>query len=240
MISSGHSPTCRCSPPCPTSTTSSDTPITWDGIAAIPPYRAGLESLITALQFVARGQPLSSVMVTAASANSGKSTVAVSLALATAQAGATTLLVEGDLHRPDLEDFVGARQPLGLAEALDDPGSWPNLTSIPDGGQRLAVLGPGHRTASPSDLWRRAVNLGFFTKVCDDCDFVVVDSPPILALSDGLVIGSMTDAAILLAKARHTKRSELVEAANRLGWAGVEVVGCVFVGGPVAKYYGAD
>ena len=213
-------------------------PITWESIRSLPSYRSGLETLITSLQFALKGEPLESVLITAAAADSGKSTLAVSLALATQNAGTDTILVEGDLHLPDLEAYLGLGGSAGVSDVTTGRATIDEaLVTVPNSGS-LQLLGPGTVDIAAADTWRGASEVNLISKLGGMTGVVVVDSPPVLSVADALVLGTETDVTILTARRKVTTASDLANAANRLEWAGVRVAGIVFIGGPVSDYYG--
>ena len=215
-------------------------PISWASIAGLPSYRSGLETLITSLQFAAKGQPFASVLVTAAAADSGKTTLAASLALATQHAGAATILVEGDLHLPDIEDYLGVERSVGITDVVTGRATIDQaLVTLPDSGS-LQVMGKGTVDIAAADTWRAATEINLVDKLAGMASLVIFDSPPVLAVADALVLSTQTDVTILAARRKVTKASDLASAARRLEWAGIQVAGIVFIGGPVPSYYGEN
>jgi Mrp family chromosome partitioning ATPase/capsular polysaccharide biosynthesis protein len=213
-------------------------PISWATIESLPAYRSGLETLITSLQFAVQGQPLASVLVTAASSDSGKSTLAASLALAAQNAGADTFLVEGDLHLPDLEHYLGVERSAGITDVVTGRATLDQALVKPPGSGSLQLLGAGSVDIAAADTWRAATETNLIDKLVQRAGLVVFDSPPVLSVADALVLGTETDVTILAARRKVTKASDLASAANRLEWAGIRVAGIVFIGGPVDDYYG--
>ncbi len=213
--------------------------VSWLGIGEQPSYRNGLDTLINSLRFARTNSVLQTIAVVAAGPDSGKTTVAASLALATANAGAATILVEGDVHRRDLSDRLGVTAELGLTEVLVGEAPLEDaVLTVP--GEAIRFLAAGQLPLSAADTWRLAREQGLLDKLTGFAEIVIVDTPPLLAVSDGVVVASLADATIILARVGHTRRRDVADALDQLRRAGAEVMGVVLVQGEVSPYYGYE
>lgn len=215
-------------------------PMTWASINELTAYRAGLDRLVTALRFVAQNESFDSLAVVAAREDVGKSTVALSLALAVSASGDTVLLVDGDVHRSSIARLAGIELSRGLTDVVTGMADVEEVAELADQSDRLALLGPGSVRMDAGDLWRAVTDGPLMQKLCASSQFTIFDTPPLLAVPDALVIGQGVEACLLLARCNRTTASDLREALERLRFAGTRVVGVVLVGGEVDSYYEAE
>jgi succinoglycan biosynthesis transport protein ExoP len=191
----------------------------------------GCRSIRTALESISREQPLRSLMIASAGPREGKSTILLNLARAFCESGRRVVLVDSDLRRPTLHRVIGAHAERGLVDLLRGGLAWEdvrqeiqeNLVFVPAGPVKAA------RAGALLNAEQSGVLLGVTTS---HGDRVLFDSAPVLAVSDNLILASMVDAVILVARAGHTQRRELVEAKDKLERVGAKVVGIVLNGLP--------
>jgi Mrp family chromosome partitioning ATPase len=148
------------------------------------------------------------VLVTSAASAEGKTSVAVGLAEASARAGRRTCLVEADLRRPLLAERLGLEGP-GLAEVLRGADLEPAVHTVRTSGVDLAVLHAGARPTRPGELLSSKGLVRLLERLRGSYDLVVVDSPPLLAAADGMMLAGHADAALVCARAAFTRVDEL-------------------------------
>ena len=156
-----------------------------------------------------------SVMITSTQPNEGKTTVASCLAIAASLVGQSVLLVDGDLRRPQLSSNAGGCNGAGLSEVLEgkaDPDEAIHpvaLSSYSREAAAISVMAAGR--GSPGLLtsvdWTRA--RGVFQRVAKRFGIVVVDSPPILAANDALLLAGIVDAVLLVVCAGTSDRDDV-------------------------------
>lgn len=183
-------------------------------------------SLRTAVQFSVRpGTPLT-LLVTSSRPAEGKSTVAANLALAMADAGLRVVLVDADLRRPsvaatfDLIDSVGLTNVLIGQVELDDA-----LQSY--GAAGLQVLTAGPLPPNPSELLATPDMAELVRRLGAAHDVVVVDSPPLLAVTDATILSRLVDRTLVVGDASRIRRGPLAQALGLLEHAGGRVAGLV-------------
>lgn len=184
-------------------------------------------SLRTAVQFSVRpGAPLA-LLVTSSRPAEGKSTVAANLALAMADAGLRVVLIDADLRRPsvaatfDLVDSVGLTNVLIGQLELDDA-----LQSY--GVSGLQVLTAGPLPPNPSELLATPDMAQLLERLGATHDVVLVDSPPLLAVTDATILSRLVDRTIVVSDASRSRRGPLVQSLGLLEQAGGRVAGLVF------------
>jgi capsular exopolysaccharide synthesis family protein len=169
------------------------------------------------------------VMVTSATQGEGKTTVASHLASSLARAGRKTLLLDGDLRRPSAHQLFELSMHPGFSEVLL------NEVEMTDAVQQTTLEGLSFMGAGQWDrevlhaLARDGVE-GIFEKLQEEFDFIVIDSHPVLAATDSLLIGQRVDAVILSVLREVSQMPRVYAASQRLTTLGIRVLGAVVNG----------
>lgn len=183
--------------------------------------------LRTNVQFLAVDRPIRRILVTGPSASEGKTTVAANLAASLATAGHTVLLMETDLRRPTIHEYIGAPINPGITEVLLGRAGLTaaiQRTTVPG----LSILASGTLPPNPSELLGSERMVDIIEKVSEMHDIVILDSPPTLPVTDAAVLAPRTDGVILVARANQTHRDALRAAAGQFDHPGVRLLGVVF------------
>lgn len=160
-------------------------------------------SLRTNLTFMTPDKPFRKILVTSAAPSEGKTTVATSIAISLAQGGHRVCIVDCDLRRPRLHRVFGREGDLGLTNVLLGeatieevalPTVVPNLWSIPCG-----PIPPNPADTVASERFKRTLD-----ELLEHFDRVVLDSPPVVAVTDPAIISTLVDAVIFVIRAFHT------------------------------------
>lgn len=183
--------------------------------------------LRTNIEFASATREIAILGVTSPNPSEGKSTIAANLAVTLAQAGFVTLLIDADLRRPSQHRIFGSSNERGLSTLLsgpDRPWTWaaqetmlPNLTLIPAG-----PLPP-----NPADLLSLERLRELLTAMRETFDVIVIDTPPMLAVSDPLILAAHVDGMVLVALAGKTRIDALRRAAETLQRGAVRLVGVI-------------
>lgn len=173
--------------------------------------------LRTSLDFMALDQDLDVIEVTSSTAGEGKSTTVSNLATAMAWAGRDVIVVSADLRRPRVHQFFGVTNERGLTDALLNPDQDPSafletvsLDSQTSGSIR--VLGTGSLPPNPSEILGSQSVKNLVEKLRTLADIVILDAPPILPVSDPIVLSQFADGVVLVANANSVTRNELQRA----------------------------
>ena len=169
------------------------------------------------LQERAKTRKLKTVLITSPLPHDGKSTVALNLATALAERGKrSVLLIEGDLHHPEVMSRLGLEPSAGLGECLEDHTSpLQSLLRVQPLGWYL--LPAGRSSANPTELLQTPAAADLFHSLAHYFDWVVVDSPPVLPLTDALSLRQRADACLLVVRADTTPRDAVDQAVNLVG-----------------------
>ena len=166
------------------------------------------------------------IQVTSPEPGDGKSTLISNLAIAMAQSGKRVLLIDSDLRRPTIHTLFGMRRDIGVTEVLS--GEIDLLTAaqqtVVDG---LAVLTCGSLPSNPAEM----LASGSYAKMLKDAeqefDIVLVDTPPLLAVSDPCIVAPNTDGLVLVLRMGKNKRNSAKRATEIIDTNNIRVIGVV-------------
>ena len=190
---------------------------------AVEAYR----TLRTNLQFLGLDQPLRIIQVTSAMSGEGKTTTASNLAVVLAQAGNRVALVDADLRRPRLHEVFGVDGTKGLSDALLGEPLGLLLTEIPIAGGYIELLAAGRVPANPSELLGGRRMKALLQHLAASVDIVVVDSAPVLPVTDSVALSGSVDALVLVAQAGRTSRKQIAETVSALSRVSAPLVGVI-------------
>ena len=166
------------------------------------------------------------IQVTSAEPGDGKSTVAGNLAAAVAQSGKRVLLIDADLRRPTAHDLFGVRGETGLTDVLTGELGWENAVRS-TGVDRLSVMPAGSRTDMPAELLSNSNLGGLLETAKREFDFVVLDTPPLLAVSDPCIVAPYADTTLLVIRLNKNKRDHATKSLEMVRSHGMKVLGVV-------------
>jgi capsular exopolysaccharide synthesis family protein len=190
---------------------------------------AGLEAfrqLRTNLEFIDVGSPVQILVVTSSVAEEGKTTTAINLAAALVAANRRVLIVEADLRRPTLDDHFKVRGSVGLTDVIVGRGEL-EAAMQPVGVNGLMLLPSGKLPPNPSELLGSDAMVQLLERLRDRFDVVVVNTPPLLPVTDAAVLSAHADGVLVVVRAGRTTRQQLTLAMRTLNAVGARVLGTV-------------
>ena len=202
--------------------------------AAAEAYR----TLRTAIQFVALDRPMGVVQVTSSNASEGKTTTLANLGVALAKTGQRVILVCCDLRRPRLHEFFGLPNDVGFTSLL--LGNAPlsrALQAVPDV-PRLRLVASGPLPPNPSELLSSGRTREVFAALRAEADIVLIDSPPVLPVTDALVLFRQVDATLMVFSAGGTTQKQASTALAMAKQVDAPLIGTVLNGVTVPGGYG--
>lgn len=202
------------------------------------PVTEQFKTVRTNIKFAQSDTPIQSIVVTSSGPNEGKSTLSSNLAVAFAQSGARTILVDADMRRPvvhttfDLENQVGLSSLLSvrrltMKDAIQE-------TDVPN----LSIMTSGPKAPNPSEIlsshrMRRVIEL-----LKKRYDFIIFDMPPLVNVTDAQIVSSQVDGVILSVKEGVTEKPILNKATSLLRQVDANVIGAVYIGAVADASYG--
>jgi succinoglycan biosynthesis transport protein ExoP len=191
------------------------------------PATEAYRSLRTSLQFARQEHELRSILVTSPAASEGKTSTLANLGAVFAQAGHRVLMVSCDLRKPRLGQFFGIDERTGLTTAILGEDSMENLIQAVPGTDNLWLLPSGPTPPNPAELLNGARAQQIFAQLRATFDLVLIDSPPVLPVTDAVVLSKDVDATLLIVAAFRTRSGDLHRAAEKLAQVDARVVGVV-------------
>jgi capsular exopolysaccharide synthesis family protein len=205
------------------------------------PRAETFRQLRTNLQFIDVDSAPRSIVVTSSVPGEGKTTTTVNLAISLAQAGQRVIVVEGDLRRPQLASFLGLEGAVGLTSVLIGRAELDEALQ-PWGEEGLQVLASGPTPPNPSELLGSHGMQELLRTLEARADLVLLDSPPLLPVTDAAVLSTVASGAVLVIRVDRTRREQVDHALESLQAVGARVLGAVLnmapTRGPNAYRYG--
>ncbi len=195
-------------------------------------------SLRTSIQFATLDRDIRSIAITSSVPQEGKSTTSANLAIVMAQMGKRTLLVDTDLRRPTVHSVFGVNREPGLTNILFDKISLSEAiheTDVPN----LSLLTCGIIPPNPAELLGSEKMKHLIDTLQAEYDMVIFDTPPVVAVTDSLLLGMKVDAMIVIARADSTKADALIRSVDTVERSGARLLGIVLNNFNVANAYGA-
>jgi non-specific protein-tyrosine kinase len=196
------------------------------------PVAESFRGLRTNLQFASLDRPLRTLLVTSPAPEEGKSTVAANLAVVLAQGGFRVVLIDADLRRPSLHRILGLPNREGLSSLFLQRQAYegrlnPNYGFVETGEARLSVLTSGSLPPNPAELLGSESMRLILEQASQTADVVVIDSPPVLAVTDAAVLAPRVDGVLLVVKPGATKLPACQQAVEQLRRVGGSLLGLV-------------
>ncbi|EXI85410.1 MAG: putative tyrosine-protein kinase in cps region [Candidatus Accumulibacter regalis] len=186
-----------------------------------------LRGLRTTLHFALLDAQRNSLLITGSSPGLGKSFISKNLGVVLAQVGKRVVIVDADLRRGHIHKEFGRERALGVSEYVAGQATLDAVlktTSVAN----LCVVSTGQIPPNPSELLMHERFATLLRELGERFDTVIVDAPPVLAVSDAAIIGRHVGATLMVARSGKHPIRELEQAVKRLNQAGVEVKGFVF------------
>jgi capsular exopolysaccharide synthesis family protein len=174
------------------------------------------------------------ILVTSPKPEDGKTSVAANLAISLAQSGRRILLVDANFHRPRLGELFKTDGDHGLSNVLIDQGQIQELatrTELPN----LDVLGSGPIPPNPSELLSTQYLQPVITRALEHYDQIIFDAPPVLLMSDVLVMTGSVDGVVLICRAKSSSRGVAARAREQLDRVEARIFGAVLNAAQVTR-----
>ena len=206
----------------------------------LSPRAESFRALRTNLQFLDMGGR-SSFVVTSAIPSEGKSTTTINLAIALADAGKRVALIDTDLRKPKVAEYLGIEGGAGVTDVLIGRVQVESVM-LPWGGRSLFVLPAGKVPPNPSELLGSRQMSALLEALERDFDVVLCDAPPLLPVTDAAILARATSGALMVVSAGRITKHQLTGATEALNTVGAKLAGFVMTmvptRGPDSYYSG--
>lgn len=195
-------------------------------VPAQSPRAESFRQIRTNLQFANVGHKPGAVLVTSSLPGEGKTTTATNLAIAIAEGGKNVLLVDADLRRPKVDDYLGLDRNAGLTTALIGAADVNDLVQ-PWGEHGLYVLTSGQIPPNPSELLGSPAMRDLIERLESAFDAVIIDAPPLLPVTDAAVLAQQVSGVVLVIGSSRVKAPDLRKSLSALEMVKGDILGVV-------------
>jgi capsular exopolysaccharide synthesis family protein len=190
------------------------------------PRAESFRQIRTNLQFAHVSHKSKAVLVTSSLPGEGKSTTATNLAIAIAQSGQSVVLVDADLRRPRVDEYLGLERNAGLTTALIGRADVEDLLQ-PWGTDELYILTAGQIPPNPSELLGSDAMKKLITRLEQKFDAVIIDAPPLLPVTDAAVLAQQVGGVVLVIGSSKVKIPDLQKSLGNLEMVNADLLGVV-------------
>ncbi len=196
--------------------------------------------LRTYLMAAARGEGHKIVLLTSPEPGDGKSTMSANLAVALAQSGKSVLLIDADMRRPTVKRLFGLKGTVGLSALLDETSldASEAIESVSFEGTTLDIMTSGECPFDPGERLMSPRMENLLTMLRDRYEWIIIDSPPVLAVTDSATLSRIVDGVILVVRMNGRTRMGAIRAAETLRTLGASVLGIIANGIDPTKHGG--
>ncbi len=194
----------------------------------------------TALYFNTQGKNHSVIQVTSPTPGDGKSTLASNLAVSIAQSGKRVLLVDADMRRPRQHSTFGISSKVGFATVLSGQSEWREVMFECEEIEGLTLMPCGAKPYNPAELSSSPQVKVLIEEMREEFDFVIIDTPPLLAVTDPCPIAARVDGVVLCLRIKKNVRLSAERATEMLANLGAKCIGLVVNGVGAQSGYGSQ
>jgi polysaccharide biosynthesis transport protein len=180
------------------------------------------------------------ILITSANAGEGKTSTAINFAMSLGQAGESTLLVDCDLRRPNIARILNLDNRKGLSGLLAGRSSFDQAVQPVDGAPNVSVVPSGPTNLGPAELLGSAAMQAFLKEALEKFTYVILDSPPMLAVTDASILANLADGVLLVVESGVTPKRAIAHVRRLIDITGAKLVGVVMnkIDMRDAHYYG--
>jgi len=184
-------------------------------------------TLRTNVEFAAVDTPLHTLLVTSSVPQEGKTTTAGNLAVAFAQAGSRVLLVDTDLRKPGLHNLFKLSNEYGVTTLFRDEAATVRSVTQDTELNGLNIITSGALPPNPAELLGSQRWRAILERLKAEADLVILDSPPLQAVTDAALLAATVDGTVFVVHARHTRRGAVRQGREALARGGGKILGVV-------------
>jgi capsular exopolysaccharide synthesis family protein len=189
------------------------------------PAAEAYRTLRTNIEFASVDSPTRVILITSAIPGEGKTTTAANLAAVFAQTGHATLLVDADLRKPGVHRIFDLPNARGLTDLFRSDDMSVEDVAQPTEQEHLSVITTGPLPPNPAELLRSSRMRAVLERIVGSTEFVVVDSPPLQAVTDAAILSSLVDGTVIVVDAGRTRSGAVRNGREALTKVGARVLG---------------
>lgn len=190
------------------------------------PVAEAYRTLRTNIQFSSTDEKLQVIALTSSGPGEGKSTTAANLAVAMATSGNRTILIDSDLRKPRLHKIFKCSNHKGLSNLLIGETKFDSIAYKTDI-ENLYILTSGTKPPNPSELIGSAKMQRFIVGLKENFDYIIIDTPPVIAVTDAQIISRYADGFILVVAAGQADKQAAIKAKDLLNKVNAKILGVV-------------
>lgn len=179
------------------------------------------------LQFSEFGKNIKLIVITSTSPNEGKSEVSINLAASLALQGKKVIIIDADMRKPTQHKLTELNNTEGLSTFLLKKTGVDSINHLTINDVNLDVLTSGPVPPNPAEMLASVSMEQTLKAFGDFYDYVIIDTPPLLAATDAQILASIADATLLVVDIKKTKRRQVIESRRRLDNVGAKLLGLV-------------
>lgn len=201
-------------------------------------------SIRTSIKYAAIDKPIKTIVVTSSVPGEGKSTVVGNVAMSLAKDGSRVLIIDCDLRKPSLHRKFKISNEKGLTDCLINKNTSKEV--VQQYSERLFIITAGTIPPNPSEIVGSKTMELFLKELSINYDYIVLDTPPLLAVTDAQLLSAKSDAALFVVRAGKTKEKIISKGYKELSKVQANVIGSILNSvdtsdrGEYYKYYGVD
>ena len=162
------------------------------------------------IQFSNLGKNLKKIVVTSANPNEGKSNVSLNLSAALAQQGKKVILIDADMRKPTQHKLIEKRNNNGLSKLLLGEITENAINHLSINDIKLDVLTSGPVPPNPAEMLASSTMEEILNSCNDNYDYIIIDTPPLLAATDAQILSCVSDATLLVVDIQTSKRKQII------------------------------
>ncbi|HOX86414.1 MAG TPA: polysaccharide biosynthesis tyrosine autokinase [bacterium] len=201
------------------------------------PFAESYRDLRTNLQFYHIDEPIKKMVITSAIPGEGKTSVTANLALSMTELGKRVVILDADLRKPKINSLFDLERVPGFTDYFMELASYSDIIK-PTATANLFVVPAGRIPPNPTEVLNSQKMADFIARLTTEFDFVLVDSPPLLSVTDAKILSHIVEHLLLISRFGHTEKRYISEAATALQQFKVSIVGVVFNGIEFTHAYG--
>jgi capsular exopolysaccharide synthesis family protein len=191
------------------------------------PVAESFRGLRTSVLLSTADRPPQAILVTSPQPSEGKTCTALNLAIALAQRGPKVLILDADFRRPGIARELSIGNKQGLSTVLTGAATASEVICQFPGMPALWVLPTGPRPPNPAELLSSTAMENLLKELRSDFNFIVIDSPPVVLITDATILASIVDGVVLIVESEKTTRGAMLRAFRTLSLSGGKLLGTV-------------